>query len=99
MSRLKGQKKNPGRRPRGRLPLDPLPASPGKGNARALCSNRSATRKELRDWCQSELARFKIPRYMFFVQSNEWPLTGSGKIQKFQLREKARKLIEARVHG
>jgi hypothetical protein len=38
MSRLKGQKKNPGRRPRGRHPLDPLPASPGKGNARALCS-------------------------------------------------------------
>lgn len=64
-----------------------------------LNSNRSATRKELRDWCQSELARFKIPRYIFFVQSNEWPLTGSGKIQKFQLREKARKLIEARVHG
>jgi acyl-CoA synthetase (AMP-forming)/AMP-acid ligase II len=35
------------------------------------------------------LARFKIPRYVWFVEWNEWPLTGTGKIQKFLLRDMA----------
>jgi fatty-acyl-CoA synthase len=36
-------------------------------------------------WCGERLARFKIPKYVRFV--SEFPMTASGKIQKFKLRE------------
>lgn len=42
---------------------------------------------DVREYCKNKIARYKIPRYIFFV--NEYPLTGSGKIQKFKLREMA----------
>src|SRR5690554_3987864 len=44
------------------------------------------------DFCREKIARYKIPRYVFFVQ--EYPMTGSGKIQKFRLREMALELCE-----
>jgi len=45
----------------------------------------SATEEELKAFCQGKLARFKIPRYWRFVE--EFPMTASGKIQKFKLRQ------------
>jgi fatty-acyl-CoA synthase len=36
-------------------------------------------------WCASELAKFKVPRYVRFVP--DFPMTASGKIQKYKLRE------------
>ncbi|MCQ2069457.1 MAG: AMP-binding protein [Bacteroidaceae bacterium] len=48
------------------------------------------TGEEVRDWCRGKIARYKIPKYVFFVK--EYPLTGSGKIQKFKLRELSLKL-------
>jgi fatty-acyl-CoA synthase len=45
----------------------------------------SATEEELKAFCQDKLARFKIPRYWRFV--DEFPMTASGKIQKFKLRQ------------
>ena len=48
------------------------------------------TEEEVRDWCRGKIARYKIPKYVFFVK--EYPLTGSGKIQKFKLRELSIKL-------
>ena len=50
------------------------------------------TDEEVRDWCRGKIARYKIPKYVFFVK--EYPLTGSGKIQKFKLRELSLKLCE-----
>ena len=50
------------------------------------------TVEEVRDWCRGKIARYKIPKYVFFVK--EYPLTGSGKIQKFKLRELSLKLCE-----
>lgn len=50
-----------------------------------LDKGASMTEDEVRDWCRGKIARYKIPKYVFFV--NEYPLTGSGKIQKFKLRE------------
>ena len=47
---------------------------------------------EVRDYCRGRIARYKIPKYVFFVK--EYPLTGSGKIQKFKLRELSLKLCE-----
>jgi fatty-acyl-CoA synthase len=37
--------------------------------------------------CRGQIARFKVPRRVFFV--DEFPMTGSGKIQKYLLREEA----------
>ncbi|MBO7260091.1 MAG: AMP-binding protein [Bacteroidaceae bacterium] len=46
--------------------------------------------EEVRDYCRGKIARYKIPKYVFFVK--EYPLTGSGKIQKFKLRDLSLKL-------
>ncbi len=43
------------------------------------------TEKEIRDFCDGRIARYKIPRYFKFV--DEFPMTVSGKIQKFKMRE------------
>ena len=40
---------------------------------------------ELIAWCAAELAKFKVPRHVRFVDG--FPMTASGKIQKFKLRE------------
>lgn len=47
---------------------------------------------DVREFCKDRIARYKIPRYIFFI--NEYPLTGSGKIQKFKLREMAIELCK-----
>ncbi|MEZ7866189.1 MAG: AMP-binding protein [Paludibacteraceae bacterium] len=50
------------------------------------------TAEDVRDFCKDHIARYKIPRYVFFI--NHFPMTGSGKIQKFRLREMALELCE-----
>lgn len=45
----------------------------------------TATEEELKTFCQGQLARFKVPRYWRFV--SDFPMTASGKIQKFKLRD------------
>jgi fatty-acyl-CoA synthase len=45
--------------------------------------------EELIAWCRQHLAAFKCPRTVVFV---ELPKTSTGKIQKFRLREMARKI-------
>ncbi|MDO4683590.1 MAG: AMP-binding protein [Lautropia sp.] len=40
---------------------------------------------EIRDYCRSQMAHYKVPRYIRFV--TEFPMTVSGKIQKFRIRE------------
>ena len=40
---------------------------------------------DVRDFCDGKIARYKIPKYIFFV--DEFPMTGSGKIQKFKLKD------------
>lgn len=51
------------------------------------------TREHVRDFCKDHIAKYKIPRYVFFIK--EFPMTGSGKIQKFRLREMAVEMCEA----
>ncbi|MCP1662478.1 MAG: AMP-binding protein [Methanocalculus sp. MSAO_Arc1] len=43
------------------------------------------TEEEIRSFCKGRIAHFKIPRYYMFVDS--FPMTISGKIQKFKMRE------------
>ncbi len=40
---------------------------------------------DVRDFCKGKISRHKIPRYIFFI--DEFPMTGSGKIQKYKLKE------------
>lgn len=49
---------------------------------------------ELKDWCESRISRWKIPRYIFFTDS--FPVTPSGKIQKFKLQQKYAELISTK---
>ena len=44
-----------------------------------------ATEAEIIDFCRDEIATFRIPRYVRFV--DDWPMSGT-KIQKFALRER-----------
>lgn len=46
---------------------------------------------EVRAFCQGQIAHYKIPRYISFVDS--FPMTVTGKIQKFQIREKMKQTL------
>ena len=50
-----------------------------------LNAGETATTDEIREFCDGRIARFKIPRLIRFVDS--FPMTASGKVQKFKLRE------------
>jgi len=45
----------------------------------------------IKDFCRGKIARHKIPKYIFFIK--EFPMTGSGKIQKFRLKKLSLKLL------
>ena len=45
---------------------------------------------DIKDFCRGKISRFKIPRYVTFVDG--YPMTASGKIQKFKLTENAVKI-------
>lgn len=49
------------------------------------------TTEEVKDFCRGKIARHKIPKYVFIVDT--FPLTGSGKIQKFKLKDVGLKLL------
>ena len=55
-----------------------------------LKSGRKLNEEEVTDFCRGNIARFKIPKYIFFV--DEFPMTASGKIQKYKLSQLAVKL-------
>jgi fatty-acyl-CoA synthase len=45
------------------------------------------TAEDVREFCRDRIARYKIPRYVKFVDS--FPMTVTGKVQKFKMREMA----------
>jgi fatty-acyl-CoA synthase len=47
---------------------------------------------DVQDFCRGQISRYKIPKYIFFVDA--FPLTSSGKIQKYLLREQGAKKVE-----
>jgi len=49
------------------------------------------TEREVIEHCHGRVASFKIPRHVVFVDA--FPMTGSGKIQKVKLRDRARSLL------
>jgi fatty-acyl-CoA synthase len=50
-----------------------------------LKSGQTATPEEIREFCKGQIAHYKIPRHIEFVP--EFPMTITGKIQKFVMRE------------
>ena len=52
-----------------------------------LKPNADATEESIRDFCRGRIAHYKIPRYVKFT--DEFPMTVTGKIQKFRMREMA----------
>jgi fatty-acyl-CoA synthase len=47
----------------------------------------SLSEEEVRDFCRAQIAHYKVPRYVKFVDS--FPMTVTGKVQKFKMREAA----------
>jgi fatty-acyl-CoA synthase len=57
-----------------------------------LKENATLTAEDVRDYCRGKISRHKIPKYVFFL--DEYPMTGSGKIQKFKLKDMSLELLE-----
>ena len=53
-----------------------------------LKEGASATEEEIRAFCRAQITHFKVPRYVRFV--DEYPMTVTGKVQKFVMREMMR---------
>ena len=56
-----------------------------------------ATFEEIREFCAGHIAHYKIPRYVVFVDS--FPLTVTGKVQKFIIREQMRQALGLEENG
>lgn len=56
-----------------------------------LKDGRSCMPEDVIGFCRGKISRYKIPKYVAFVDN--YPMTASGKIQKFKLREEAAKLF------
>lgn len=48
--------------------------------------------EEVRAFCQGQIAHYKVPRYIRFVDA--FPMTVTGKIQKFVIRDEMKKLLD-----
>ncbi|RKD91744.1 AMP-binding protein [Mangrovibacterium diazotrophicum] len=53
---------------------------------------QSLSEEEVQEYCRGQIARFKVPKYVFFV--DEYPMTASGKIQKYKLKELGLQLLQ-----
>jgi len=53
-----------------------------------LRSGMMASEDEIREFCCNRIAHYKVPRYVRFVEN--FPLTISGKVQKYLIREHMR---------
>ena len=54
-----------------------------------LIAGKYAKEEEIINFCKDNMARFKRPKHVIF---GELPKTSTGKIQKFELRERAKEL-------
>jgi fatty-acyl-CoA synthase len=52
-----------------------------------LRDGAACSEEDLRGFCREQIAHFKVPRYVVFVE--EFPMTVTGKVQKYRLREAA----------
>ena len=52
-----------------------------------LNDGATASAGDIKEYCSGQIARYKIPRYVMFVEG--WPMTVSGKVQKYKMREES----------
>lgn len=57
-----------------------------------LKEGETCTADEIQDFCKGQISRHKIPRYIQFTDA--YPMTASGKIQKYKLREQSEKIVK-----
>jgi fatty-acyl-CoA synthase len=50
-----------------------------------LHAGEAMSEQDVRDYCKGRIAHFKIPHYIWLV--TEFPMTVTGKLQKFRMRE------------
>jgi len=62
-----------------------------------LHAGERATEDQIRAWCQGRIAHFKIPKHIWFV--TEFPMTVTGKLQKFRMRELAIERLQPAAAG
>jgi len=69
------------------------------GDAGCVCIVRapgeSITADEVITLCKEKLARFKVPKYVLFLDSAQLPTTPTGKVQKFRLVKWAQEQLAA----
>ena len=63
----------------------------GETVAAAVRVNEPVSAEDLIAFCAGTLAKFKVPKHVRFV--TEFPMTASGKIQKYKLREEHEQLL------
>jgi fatty-acyl-CoA synthase len=56
-----------------------------------LHTGEQATEDEIKLYCKDQIAHYKIPKYVWFVE--EFPMTVTGKLQKFRMQEIAREKL------
>ena len=65
---------------------------PKYGEAVCACiklrEGMTVTEDEIREFCRDAIAHYKVPRYVRFME--RFPLTISGKVQKYLIREHLR---------
>jgi fatty-acyl-CoA synthase len=57
-----------------------------------LHEGKNITEEDVKDYCRGKISRFKIPKYIFFMK--EFPMTASGKIQKYKLRDMSVEMLK-----
>jgi len=60
-----------------------------------LRAGEEASEEELRDYCREQIAHFKVPKHIWFVK--EFPMTVTGKLQKFRMRELAMEKMKGKA--
>jgi fatty-acyl-CoA synthase len=60
-----------------------------------IVTNEAVSEDEIRKFCDGQIARYKIPRYIRFVDG--FPMTVTGKVQKFLIREQMIKELDLAV--
>jgi len=55
-------------------------------------NGKNLTTEEIKEYCQGQITHFKIPQYIKLV--NEFPMTVTGKMQKFVMRDETVKELE-----
>jgi fatty-acyl-CoA synthase len=58
-----------------------------------LHAGQTVNEEEIKAYCKGRIAHYKIPKHVWFVE--EFPMTVTGKLQKFRMRDIAAERMKA----